>query len=193
MPLSNFPLPGVQNKQERHRVFENMNGFYSCRGTLDYYKPNDSTKKTQTYIWFSKKFIDPCKKHALYKCLQIQTKSEYDDLSNLATSPLLEDLYSMSIQGAVVEYNKKTNDYELIILDYSDKTRFDFKGSNEKCFHGSLSEFALNSKINLDLSGGFVGATKLRKMKRPLSDFKNKNFDTLYAKIYKAEYPENPN
>jgi hypothetical protein len=192
MPTSN--IPGVQNKKERHRVFENMQGFYSCRGTLDYYKPLDSTKKTQTYIWFRNKFIDPSKTHALYKCLQIQTKSEYDDLSNLATSPLVEELYSMSIQGAVLKYNKRTDDYQLIVVDYSDKTRFDFTGSNEKCFHGSLTEFALNSKINnLDLSGGFVGATKLRKMKRPLPDFKNKSFDTLYAKIYNAEYPANPN
>jgi hypothetical protein len=194
MPLSSyFPF---QNKQERHRVFENMNGFYNGSATVDFYKPEDSTKKSQAYYWFSKKFIDPCKMHGVYKCLQIQPKSEYDNLSNLATLPPVEQLqlFSISIQGAVLDYNKTTNDYRLTIIDYDDKTRIDLTGSNEKCFHGIISEFALNSKIsNLDLSGGYVGGCKLRKMKRPLRNFKNISFDALYAQKYKAAYPENPN
>ena len=87
MPLSNsnFPFPGVQNKQERHRVFENMQGFYNNKTVLDYYKPVDSTKKTITYIWFNNQFIDPYKMYGLYKCLVINTKSDYDSLSNVAT------------------------------------------------------------------------------------------------------------
>jgi hypothetical protein len=173
MPLSNsnFPFPGVQNKQERHRVFENMQGFYNNKTVLDYYKPVDSTKKTITYIWFNNQFIDPCKMYGLYKCLVINTKSDYDSLSNVATVPLLENLYSMSISGAVLDYNKTTDDYRLTIIDYDDKTRSDLTGSNEKCFHG----------IHLNLSGGVVGGIRLKKMKRPLPDFKNISFDTLYA------------
>jgi len=190
MPLSNISLPGISNKQERHRVFLNMNGFYSSSAVLDYYKPVDSTKKSQEYYWFNNQFIDPCKMHGVYKCLQIQPKSEYDNLSNLATSPPVEELFSITIQGAVLDYNKTTNDYRLTIIDYDDKTRFDLTGSNEKCFHGILSEFALNSKINnLNLSGGVVGGIRLKKMKRPLPDFKNISFDTLYAQKYNAAYP----
>jgi hypothetical protein len=195
MPLSNsnFPLHGVQNKQERHQVFENMQGFYNGKTVTDYYKPVDSTKKTITYIWFNNQFIDPCKMYGLYKCLVINTKSDYDSLSNVATVPLLENLYSMSISGAVLDYNKTTDDYRLTIVDYDDKTRFDLTGSNEKCFHGILSEFALNSKTNnLDLSGGVVGGIRLKKMKYPLPDFKNISFDTLYAQKYNAAYPTVP-
>jgi hypothetical protein len=111
----------------------------------------------------------------------------------LATLPPVENLFSITIQGAVLDYNKTTNDYRLTIIDYDDKTRIDLIGSNEKCFHGILSEFALNSKINnLDLSGGYVGGIRLKKMKRPLPDFKNISFDTLYAQKYNAAYPTVP-
>ena len=110
---------------------------------------------------------------------------------NLGTSlQPLENLFSIGIQGAVLDYNKRTYDYRLTIVDYIDKTRFDLTGSNEKCFHGILSEFALNSKINdLDLSGGVVGGIGLKKMKCPPRDFKNISFDTLYAQKYNAAYP----
>jgi hypothetical protein len=99
------------NKQQRGQVFQNMEGFYSASATLDFYKPENSTKKSQAYYWFNNQFIDSRKVYGLYKCLQIQPKSEYDNLSNLATLPLLEDLFSISIQGAVLDYNKRTNDY----------------------------------------------------------------------------------
>ena len=178
------------NKQQRGLVFENMQGFYTGSSVLDFYKPENSTKKIQAFYWFETQFIDPCKMYGLYKCLHIVPKSEYDDLLNLATLPLVEDLFSIGIQGAVLDYNKRTYDYRLTIIDYDDKTRFDCTGSNEKCFHGILSEFGLNSKINgLDLSGGFVGGIRLKKMKYPPRDFKNISFDTLYAKKYNAAYP----
>ena len=178
-------------KQQRGLVFENMQGFYNAKTVPDFYKPETSTKKIQGYIWFNLQYIDPCKMYGLYKCLHIVPKSEYDEVLNLATLPLVEDLlFSMSIQGAVLNYNKRTYDYRLTIIDYDDKTRFDCTGSNEKCFHGIFSEFALNSKINgLDLSGGVVGGTRLKKMKYPPRDFKNISFDTLYAKKYNAAYP----
>jgi len=188
MPLSTSCIS--TNKQQRGQVFQNMEGFYNGSATVDYYKPENSTKKTKAYYWFNNQFIDPCKMHGVYKCLQIQPKSEYDNLSNLATLPLVEELFSISIQGAVLDYNKTTNDYRLTIIDYDDKTRIDCTGSNEKCFHGIISEFALNSKIsNLDLSGGYVGGCKLKKMKCPPPDFKSISFDTLYARKYNAAYP----
>lgn len=186
--MSHYPHA---NKQQRDQVFENMEGFYSSRGAVDYYKPENSTKKTEEYYWFNLQFIDPCKMYGLYKCLQIIPKSQYDDLLNLGTSlQPLENLFSIGIQGAVLDYNKRTYDYRLTIVDYIDKTRFDLTGSNEKCFHGILSEFALNSKTNgLDLSGGVVGGIGLKKMKYPLREFKDISFDTLYAQKYNAAYP----
>ena len=177
-------------KQQRGLVFENMQGFYTGSSVIDYYKPETSTIKSEVYFWFNLQFIDPCKMYGLYKCLHIVPKSEYDEVLNLATLPPVEDLFSIGIQGAVLNYNKRTYDYRLTIIDYDDKTRFDCTGSNEKCFHGIFSEFALNSKINnLDLSGGIVGGTRLKKMKYPPRDFKNISFDTLYAQKYNAAFP----
>ena len=183
-------MPLSTKKQIRGLVFENMKGFYLGSATVDFYKPENSTKKSKAFYWFETQFIDPSKQFALYKCLQIQPRSEYDNLSNLATLTPVEDLYSMSIQGAVLNYNKITKDYRLTIIDYDDKTRFDLTGSNQKCFNGILSEFGLNSKTNgLDLSGGYIGGIGLKKMKYPLREFKDISFDTLYAQKYNAAYP----
>lgn len=194
MPLPRIPTKKQiipTKKQIRGRVFESMKGFYNGRAVVDFYKPVNSTKISKAYYWFQPTFIDPSKGYALYKCLQIQPKSEYDNLSDLATLPPLEDLFSIGIQGAVLNYNKITKDYRLTIIDYDDKTRFDYTGSNEKYFDGILSEFGLNSKINnLDLSGGYVGGCMIKKMKGPVRYFKDISFDTLYAQKYNAAYFE---
>lgn len=183
----------TKKQQIRDNVFKNVNGFYLGKSVADFYKIEDSTKKTQAYYWLSSKYIDPSKQYAIYKCLQIQPKSEYDKLSDVATLTPVEDLFSIGIQGAVINYNQKTNDYQLTIVDYDDKTKFDLTGRDENLFKGTLCEFGLNSKINgLDLSGGYVGGITLKKMKLAPRRFINKSFDSLYALKYKTAYPPVP-
>ena len=128
--------------------------------------------------------------YALYKCIQLLKKDDYDKISDVATVDLIDidSLFSMGIQGAVLEYNRDTDNYTLSVVDYSDKTEFKCTGSNEKRFHGIIKEISLNTKMeNFNLSGGHVGGVSLQKMNRMIRTLRNRKFDDVYDKKYKED------
>lgn len=182
-----------KSKQEINQVFKNIEGFYNNKTVFDFYKPKDSLQKLQLYNWFKLQYLDSSQTFALYKVIQIIYKEEYENVLNFATSMPVDDLFRFSIQGAVARYNKSTGKFNVRIVDYDDKSEWEYEGDNEKIFNGFTTEVSLNTDLNNDnyLFGGNVGGGFIKKMKYPIKDFKNTKFNDLYQKIYKKAYPEN--
>lgn len=180
-------------KEERKKIFKKMEGFYNNKVVFDYYKPEkDSTQKIQAYNWLHLKYIDPLGNYALLKGLQIIPKTEYSKLIPFNTSPDIDDLYAFSIQGVVVNYDKATGEICLNSVDYDDKSSWSYRGTDGKSFYGITTECSVNTALKGDeyLFGGNIGGSTLKKMKCPLKDFKDKNFDAVYLRQYNKVYTE---
>jgi hypothetical protein len=184
------------SKKERHKIFKRMEGFYDNKTVFDYYKPDkNSTQKIQLYNWLHLLHIDSSKEYALYKGLQLIPKKEYVNLTPFNTSPDLDSSYAFTILGVVANYSKSTGEICLNFIDYDDKSSWSYRGINEKSFSGITTEFSLNSALKNDeyFFGGNVGGSSLKKMKEPLKDFQNIDFDTIYLERYNKTYPNNNN
>jgi hypothetical protein len=180
------------SKKERHKIFKRMEGFYDNKTVFDYYKPDkNSTQKIQLYNWLHLLHIDSSKEYALYKGLQLIPKKEYVNLTPFNTSPDLDSSYAFTILGVVANYSKSTGEICLNFIDYDDKSSWSYRGTNEKSFSGITTEFSLNSALKNDeyFFGGNVGGSSLKKMKEPLKDFQNIDFDTIYLQRYNKTYP----
>lgn len=187
---------GKLSKKERHKIFERMEGFYDNKTVFDYYKPDkNSTQKIQLYNWLHLLHIDSSKEYALYKGLQLIPKKEYVNLTPFNTNPDLDSSYAFTILGVVANYSKSTGEICLNFIDYDDKSSWSYRGTNEKSFSGITTEFSLNSALKNDeyFFGGNVGGSSLKKMKEPLKDFQNIDFDTIYLQRYNKTYPDNNN
>jgi hypothetical protein len=173
-----------------------MEGFYDNKTVFDYYKPDkNSTQKIQLYNWLHLLHIDSSKEYALYKGLQLIPKKEYVNLTPFNTSPDLDSSYAFTILGVVANYSKSTGEICLNFIDYDDKSSWSYRGINEKSFSGITTEFSLNSALKNDeyFFGGNVGGSSLKKMKEPLKDFQNIDFDTIYLQRYNKTYPNDNN
>jgi hypothetical protein len=186
------------SKKERNEVFENIEGFYRNTTVFDYYKPSDTVQKLEVYNWMNLRYVDPAGNFALYKCIQIVRKEDYESVLNLATNTPLDPpdrLFRYGIQGGVAKYNHTVGTFNLNLMDYDDKSDWCYEGINEKLFHGITKEYSLNSDLQNDgyFFGGNVGGSSLKKMKRPIKEFRNSNFNDLYENLYSKAYPENQN
>ena len=177
------------NKCERIRKFENLEGWYFQKGTNEYAPPENSTKSYEAFNVFKLNYIDPAGNYALYKSLQLNSQTVFDNLTGAgATSS------AASIQGVVASYNRNTGQIKLEIVDMDDKSIGTCTGNGKK-FIGTGVEFGLNTAAKNDgaLFGGYVGGFTLKKLEMAPTGFENFNFDAVYKLRYDVVYPKDDN
>jgi hypothetical protein len=177
------------NKCERIRKFEKLEGWYFQKGTNEYAPPDNSTKSYDAFNVFKLKFIDPAGNYALYKSLQLNSQTVFDNLSGAgATSS------TASIQGVVASYDRNTGQIKLEIVDMDDKSIGTCTGNGKK-FIGTQVEFGLNTAAKNDgaLFGGYVGGFTLKKLEMAPTGFENFSFDHVYKSRHDAVYLDDDN
>jgi hypothetical protein len=129
-------------------------------GTNEYAPPDNSTKSYDAFNVFKLNYIDPAGNYALYKSLQLNSQTVFDNLTSAGATVSL-----VSIQGVVASYDPNTGQIKLEIVDMDDKSIGTCTGNGKK-FIGTGVEFGLNTAAKNDgaLGGGFVAGFTLKKL-----------------------------
>ena len=159
----------MHNKSERISKFTQLEGWYSNTSNFEYAVPVNSANLVNMFNVLKLKYVDPTNaNYALYKCVQL---SEIDDVNS----------HSVGIQGAVASYDRKHKQIKLEIIGMDDNSTMTCTGNGKK-FRGT------SVKSGTDCLGGYVGGSKLKKLKVAPAGFETFDFDTIYTSQYDFVY-----
>ena len=166
----------MHNKSERISKFTKLEGWYSNTSNFEYAMPVNSANLGNMFNVLKLKYVDPTNaNYALYKCVQL---SEIDDEIIYGTS---FNSHSVGIQGAVASYDRKHKQIKLEFIDMDKNSIITCTGNGNK-FRGT------SVKSGTDCLGGYVGGSKLKKLKVAPEGFETFDFDDVYTCQYDFVY-----
>ena len=164
----------MHEKSERISKFTKLEGWYSNTSNFESAVPVNSANLVNMFNVLKLKYIDIDAKYALYKCVQL---SEIDDEIDGTSF----NSHSVGIQGAVASYDRKHKQIKLEIIDMDDNSTMTCTGNGKK-FRGT------SVKTGTDCLGGYVGGSKLKKLKVAPAGFETFDFDDVYTSQYDFVY-----
>lgn len=166
-----------------------IEGWWNYELLINYKEPI-KTIKLNLSTWYNIETIN--ENTILFKCLQIIDKKNLEKIPNASVNDInyttkcqckhkqsdskckCQCGYSIALQGAVI-----TNKEGILhVVDYDDNSFTDFTTISEDYMEGNTKETALPSQ-----TGGNIGFYQGKKGEIP-DDFKNKDFNKIYKKIY---------
>ena len=174
----------------RIEKFTQLEGWFSSILNMEYAVPENGTKQNiEMFHVLKRKHTDPDGNYALYKCLQLVSQSNLNNITAAGATQTITGL-----QGVVASYDRNTGKIKMELVDMDDKTMRTCTGNGKK-FRGTVVEFGVNTAVTNDvaLRGGIVGGFTLEKLYVAPTGFESFNFEVAYTNQYNISYPAGDN